>query len=577
MAPSVLGMARIPPAWALATCLIVAAGSVGIMAWTGIPETGEASGHDAYAARLFLDGFRAEMQAGHWWPRWLHEGNRGFGSPAFFFYPPLSFWVAALIQALLGLDGDGALLAATLFWRLATVALVHVWLRGLAGPVPAMIGALCFATHPYVMIVNPLVRFAYAEMAGSFFVVLGLMAAGSRHPLVWVPPAFGLLVLTHLPTAVLAGGVLPAWAFVMGGAGREGLRRMALTLAACALGAALAAAYLVPALGLLDEVNREAWRVGGGWSRNFLLASPPRGQLDLVQFGLMHLGVLVALAALGGVAWIGRRHGQPEGDRRFLPGVALLLGLCLLATPLAMPAWALLTPLQQVQFPWRLVGLIVTIWVALLAWQLRPLAGVVAKRAVGLTIGCVALMGSAALWVPLSAAAANTAWLDPHYRWLRLHAALPGPRAPSVFQPPEYVPSAARMAGWQHNAAVSDARLRAALERSAAASPVAVEREASGGFRLHGRLDQPAIVLLPQFAFPGWTAVAAAGGAVIGADEATGLLRLEIAAGEVAVRVARGQLPAERRGWLASGLAGGVWALLVLGALLAARRRRWSR
>ena len=210
--------------------------------------------------------------AGDWWPRWFPEGNRGFGSPAFLFYPPGAYWLAAAVQRATGLGITATLLATAVLWRLGAALAAFGWLRSRATPRAALAATALFSLQTYNMLVNPLVRFAYAEIAGTCLMLVALRAAGARRILVWVPPAFAALALTHLPMAVIAGGALPGWSFIAGGGVREGLSRVARCLLGCLLGAGIAGAYLVPALGLLPENNMAGWDTGGltVWSGHFL-------------------------------------------------------------------------------------------------------------------------------------------------------------------------------------------------------------------------------------------------------------------------------------------------------------------
>jgi hypothetical protein len=567
------GDERKAASWALAVCALLVLASVGVTGWTGIPEFGPASGHDADPARLFLAGFQAGMETGAWWPRWLHEGNRGFGSPAFLFYPPLSYWAAAAVQRLLDTDLDSALLVSAAGWRLAASALVYVWLRSATGVVPAVIGTLLFALNPYTMLINPLVRFAYAEMAGTFFVALCLLAAGTRRPLLWMTPAFALLVLTHLPTAVIAGGMLPAWAFVTAAGWREGVRRMALALAGCGLGTALAAAYLLPALLLMSEVNAEAWQMAGGrprWTGAFLFAWPAAGRFAAAHFALMHLGLLIALASVCLAAWIGRRPAAPLADCRFVRGVALLACICLLMTPLAWPAWAMLPPLQRIQFPWRLLVVLVPIGAALVAWRLQQLDGGAARRGRSLAMACVAVLCATWLWIPFSALLARSPGLDPH-ALTRLVFAAPGPRHLPDWQPPEYVTREAGAAGWDHRSPSGDVPLREALRAAAAATPsLSVTRGPEGGLLVRGEAERPISVLLPQFAFPGWAVTGHPATAALATDATTGLLRIDIPEGVAHLAVQRVPTEPEHLGWWVSAAALLAWLGI---AALGARRR----
>uniref|UniRef100_UPI0022EB6892 hypothetical protein n=1 Tax=Falsiroseomonas oryzae TaxID=2766473 RepID=UPI0022EB6892 len=222
----------------IATPLLVAvtlAAAIGPLWVSGLPESFASSGQDADVALLWLNGFGAEMAQGSWWPRWLFEGNRGFGSPAFLFYPPLAYWVAAGLQRALRLEAADALVLAAMLWRVGAAALAYVWLRRHVGRLAALAGTALFSLHVHDMLVEPLVGFPYAELAGTCFLLLTLIAAETRRPAPWVAAAFALLVLTHLPSAVLAGGVVPAWAWVAAGAGRAGLLRAATVLAGCLL------------------------------------------------------------------------------------------------------------------------------------------------------------------------------------------------------------------------------------------------------------------------------------------------------------------------------------------------------
>lgn len=247
--------------------------AVSLLPITGLPEAGASSGQDAPSALLRLDGFAAQLAAGHWWPPWLPSGNRGFGSPAFLFYPPLAYWVAADLGHALRLPPAEALLVAAALWRAGAAVLAWLWLRTRLCAEAALAGAALFSLHPQNMLVNPLVGFAYAELAGTCLLLAGLIAAacascsGCRRPSRRAPP-------THLPTAIIAGRVLLGWSLArQGGAGR-GRRRLG-----CLLGAGLAAALSAPALLLLPEINQ----AGCTWRADDLAGAFPARPLDALE------------------------------------------------------------------------------------------------------------------------------------------------------------------------------------------------------------------------------------------------------------------------------------------------------
>ena len=55
------------------------------------PQTGDS----LYTNLSWASQFTEELFAGQWYPRWLAGLNAGAGSPVFFFYAPLPFYVTA--------------------------------------------------------------------------------------------------------------------------------------------------------------------------------------------------------------------------------------------------------------------------------------------------------------------------------------------------------------------------------------------------------------------------------------------------------------------------------------------------
>ena len=45
--------------------------------------------------------FAAAFRAGELYPRWLHGAFEGLGSPSFYFYPPMAFWLAGAFATVL--------------------------------------------------------------------------------------------------------------------------------------------------------------------------------------------------------------------------------------------------------------------------------------------------------------------------------------------------------------------------------------------------------------------------------------------------------------------------------------------
>ena len=145
----------------------------------------------------------------------------GLGGPAFYFYPPLAFWLDGVVSLvtfnLLSVSHRLTLDGWLLLW--ASGLAMHAWLSTETGRARvALWGALAYVAAPYHLLVDHYIRGAFAEGAAYAFVplvMLGIrqMTGRRRYALLVLALAYGGLLLSHLPTALLVSTtVLPAYA-----------------------------------------------------------------------------------------------------------------------------------------------------------------------------------------------------------------------------------------------------------------------------------------------------------------------------------------------------------------------------
>src|SRR5882762_6415994 len=60
---------------------------------------------------VWLDQFAEQLRHGVLYPRWLPLSHGGLGSPVFYYYPPLAFYLASIF-VLVGLSIYGSIIAA---------------------------------------------------------------------------------------------------------------------------------------------------------------------------------------------------------------------------------------------------------------------------------------------------------------------------------------------------------------------------------------------------------------------------------------------------------------------------------
>jgi hypothetical protein len=537
--------------------------------------------HSASFNHVWSTQVSAQMLAGEVYPRWLHGSYFSLGSPAFYFYPPLAFHLAAGVNAL-----SGGTLAAP--WQIALASLLliagsgagmYAWLRDHLEPRWALVGAALYQAGPYHLI-DHYVRGAFAEFAAFVFVplvMLGLrrLARGGR-PVLLLPLAYAGLILSHLPTALLVTTMLPLYALHLAIHETTTLQARARFLAAGVglgvLGVALAGAYLLPAVSLTGAVSSERLWTGYYQVPRWFLVRPDRWPDPGFMIMLAALALGYATLAVGALLALRRNGGRETADRdaafwcaAVLAGVVLMSGL----VPLYWDA-----PLMaKVQFPWRLL--------VFLEFAAATAAALFLSQRSSATLGWWRRVGTA-LTVLAAAAAAGSAgslmWTtvregdarraDWSARLRDVNEYLPAgffDTAPADL-PDGVVPAYAYV---DRRLAVLAARPLATVEGPGRAT---ARQTTSGAVLVRVNAPAPVTVVVKRFHFPAWTvATAGAAAAPVRAHGPDRLVAFTAAPGDRLYRVSLRPLPIERRGWIVSTLAA---ALLVALALFIRRAPR---
>src|SRR5690349_15213713 len=102
-------------------------------------------GHDTPQAFKWAAQFDEQFRAGILYPRWLPDSFDGGCAPVFYFYPPLSFWIDALVNLATGnsLPVAHTLSISRLLLLAACGLAMHAWLKDAGvSPRAALFGAL---------------------------------------------------------------------------------------------------------------------------------------------------------------------------------------------------------------------------------------------------------------------------------------------------------------------------------------------------------------------------------------------------------------------------------------------------
>lgn len=343
--------------------------------------------HDAGHSLFWLVEFDAAIRDGFLYPRWAPDHALGFGYPLWIFYAPLAYYVAEFFH----LIGFGIAAAIKITWAVAFIlsgVTMYRFARKLWGPGPGLIAGLLYVYAPYHL-VNIYVRAALAEFFAfalfpwvlqSFW---ELLEEGGRRKLAIAGLSFGLVLLAHSVTAIYFPPVLVLlilyWLLLRWRRTGQLPWRSALeALGAGVAGIALSAIFLLPALTEGRHIAQEQWVASAynfadqypylfqlfsfDWGFGHALAGPNDGMPLQIGLWLVLLG-LVALPLL----WRYRPSRKAELVGFLIAGI----GSILLLLAISRPIWDIFTPLELLQFPFRLLTL-VALFLSLVA------AGVVA-------------------------------------------------------------------------------------------------------------------------------------------------------------------------------------------------------
>jgi hypothetical protein len=334
-------------------------------------------------------GFAQQLFLGHLYPRWLPEMNAGAGSPVFYFYGPLPFYLTAPFHLIVG-PRLAVLLGMWLMLALSGQAF-HALAANFVEKSAALIAALAYMAMPYHLLVDVWLRSDLGELGAYIFIPLCLvcMFRLSSGP-VWtfaLTASLAGLLLCHLPSALLFAPFLTVFCFFVALRGDFATTIVrAATAAALSLG--LAACYIVPALLLQTLIHAANWDTYLP-SRNLLFTRRTLAfelLLDAIAAGGFTIGAIYVAAAIRQKRWL-----------RFAPWAIFAVVALFLVSPFAAWVWdGLPRAFDKIQFAWRVLLLLDIAICMLLALVLDSDR---ATRAIFVRITLFALIGVTALFL----------------------------------------------------------------------------------------------------------------------------------------------------------------------------------
>lgn len=323
---------------------------------------------------IAFEAFREQVSQGDVYPRWLHDINHGLGGANLFFYPPLIYYVEYAISSILpdGTPTLSILSYSAFFFLILSGISCYSWLLSLSSRRGAVIGAMFYMAAPYHLFIDLYERNNGAEFAAYALIPLIFLFVQNTggNPFFRVlrlALIYGSFVLTHLPSAVFVTPFAGLWAFLhayINAKDRTAEDRIDQSLndgllfgISAALGCLLVGIYLYPALTMLGMVRSHVLWSGPFYTyTNWFLW--PKNACPEPYGGYCSLLFLIAgtvlFVPLIGFAMVFDRINEKK--RQYGLALSLMGALCFfLMVPASSAIWQILTPLQKVQFPYRLM------------------------------------------------------------------------------------------------------------------------------------------------------------------------------------------------------------------------------
>jgi hypothetical protein len=511
--------------------------------------------HLRWAAQ-FVDALRD----GWLLPRWAYASLNGLGDPTFVYYQPLFYYISSAF-ALLGLRSGHALLLAAVVPYLLLGGIVYRLFLGRYRGRYAVLGAMLVVGCPLLYFLSTHVAAFPWTLSLPFSVLFVAESTRDRPRPLRLAVLLCLVCLSHLLSAMMTLCCTALARLIFAFPARRTIASHVNWGSGVALGFALAAFFLYPALSQLHLINPDGWDDPGGlWRKAFVFPTFTYASYGLRWFAIQWPLGLVALAtAVMTLIPLHRAPATPaQGHARRLAMVSL--AALALSTELAFPLYTILPPLQSLQFPYRFIFLAIILANIALAIHLNEGAwsrwGKLARTAAALVI---------------AAQCAQAAFLQ----WNLVRAGERLPERASFmsgrFGQPEYHP-AVRGPHWQAYAA--DGKLAGECRRLAIRCAAIEQR--THDFSVVIDTQRAINVRLPVFAYPGWrVSVDGQVQANLVADKETGLILVSLPQGRHVVALTWSGTPADITGLWISG--GALCILLGALAISSLRQRRAGR
>jgi hypothetical protein len=307
--------------------------------------------------------FSSAVHEGEIFPKWAPDSNRGYGSPTFVFYSPLSYYLVSAISLFIP-SVAVSMIVAVWFSFLLSGLTMHAAAARVFGKTGSLLAALFYQTFPYHLR-DLYVRGSFAELFAFVWFPLIIMFLFEIRKSRNISAVLGLgisyagLILTHLVSGFIFSVAISL--YLIYSLFLKDRKWPVIAGSSVVLGLGLSAFFIVPVFFerqfvQIDTVTRYVF---ANYRQNFLF-SPEKFSGKLLETYLsLHLTVILEAALFFILVLLIRKNRNilSTVTHELFFMISLFLFSLFLVTPLSRPLWEIIPGFYYLQFPWRWIPL----------------------------------------------------------------------------------------------------------------------------------------------------------------------------------------------------------------------------
>lgn len=298
---------------------------------------------------------------GEFYPSWANQPNYGYGDVSVRFYPPLTYYILSFFRFLVGNWFDASCLFFISLFFVSGLG-VYLFAKERFSATASLVAAIVYIWLPYhvmqIYIGGLFAEFtAAAIMPFCLLFVNRVCEKGRLIDICGLALFFGLILITHLPTTVIASLSLFVYSLFT-------LRKANFFQSVGKLGVSvflsflMSSFYLVRMITELDYVKHsgDAFSTGNYSYKTQFVFSYYFPFLDVTQTSAFASFNVMAILAFG-ILLPGLIYYYRQSKRNEISSLANVIAMTffglIMATPISLVVWEMFPLLQKIQFPFR--------------------------------------------------------------------------------------------------------------------------------------------------------------------------------------------------------------------------------